>query len=148
MANTRRRKGFGRERMLARKLWEKGFAVLRAPASGAKARRLKYPDMVVLRNGHIIVLEIKTSEKQAPIYIPRQQVEKIREFARRAGGKAYIAVDYIGTGMGWRFIPIEELAETKRGNYRIDPDKAKNSPRIQDLIRATDKARPLDRWIQ
>ncbi len=133
--------------MLARKLWEKGFAVLRAPASGAKARRLKYPDMVAMRNGVIIVLEIKTSERKGPIYVPREQVEKLLEFTRRAGGIAFIAVDYVGSGLGWRFVPVEMLEETRGGNYRVSPELVEKALRLGDLVRLTDKTVGLDAFM-
>ncbi|HIC99009.1 MAG TPA: Holliday junction resolvase, partial [Pyrodictiaceae archaeon] len=38
-------RGFEAERDLARRLWQKGFAVIRAPASGAKTKHYVYPDL-------------------------------------------------------------------------------------------------------
>ncbi|MEM1828904.1 MAG: Holliday junction resolvase, partial [Desulfurococcaceae archaeon] len=40
---SKRVKGFSHERDLVRRLWEYGFAVMRAPASGSKAKRVRYP---------------------------------------------------------------------------------------------------------
>lgn len=128
-----RRKGFQHERDLARKLWDHGFAVIRAPASGSKAKHIMYPDLVAIRDRHIFAFEIKTVYREKTIYIPKIQVEKLREFIRRAGGKGYIAVKIVGES-GWRFISLDELEETCGGNYKVSRDLLKKGLRIRDLV--------------
>ena len=101
-------KGFRVGRELANKFWELGFAVMRGAASGAGARRRFVPDLVVMRNGRILVLELKYRSKSSEIIrIELSRVKKLKEFAARAGGRAYIAVKY-GKEQ-WRFIPLDEL---------------------------------------
>ncbi len=143
----RRRKGFHYERELARTLWRKGFACMRAPASGAKVKRVKYPDVVAIKNGVTLVFEVKTRSKPGAIYIERKQVEKIVEFASRAGGRAFIAVRVLD-GRGWRFVPVEELEETRGGNYKVSEEVLENkSLSLEELIRMADKTAKLDQFM-
>ncbi len=44
------------ERDLAYKLYQRGWAVIRAPASGAKAKRYLYPDLVAIKKGRILAI--------------------------------------------------------------------------------------------
>jgi len=143
---SRRSKGFSRERELARLLWKKGFAVLRAPASGAKTRKLAYPDLIALKKGMIFVFEVKTREKPGIIYIDRKQFMKLMEFIRRSGGQGYIAVK-IMDGRGWRFIPIDRVEETRGGNYRVSLENIEKGLRISDLVKIADRTRSITEFF-
>ncbi len=143
---SRRSKGFSRERELARLLWKKGFAVLRAPASGAKTRKLAYPDLVALKKGMIFVFEVKTREKPGIIYIDRKQFMKLMEFIRRSGGQGYIAVK-IMDGRGWRFIPIDKVEETRGGNYRVSLENIEKGLRISDLVKIANRTRSITEFF-
>jgi len=143
---SRRSKGFSRERELARILWKKGFAVLRAPASGAKTRRLAYPDLVALKNGIIFVFEVKTREKPGIVYIEKKQFMKFMEFVRRSGGYGYIAVKIVD-GRGWRFIPVDKVEETRGGNYKVSLENIENGLRINDLVKIADRTRSIMEFI-
>ncbi|WFO74527.1 Holliday junction resolvase [Desulfurococcaceae archaeon MEX13E-LK6-19] len=146
MTNTRRSRGFSRERELVRTLWKHGFAVMRAPASGAKSRRVKYPDIVAMKNGHIFVIEVKTKDKPGHIYIEKHQIDKVREFSERAGGKGFIAVK-IMDGRGWRFIPLEKLVETPGGNYKVPLEELDNALDLKGFIKLADSSRKITEWI-
>jgi Holliday junction resolvase - archaeal type len=111
-------RGFSHERDLARKLWDHGLAVIRAPASGSKTKHLLYPDIVVIYKGKTAVLEVKTMKKTRSIYIEAYQVKKLLEFADRAGGEAFIAVKVIGTGE-WIFLPVSKLEKTTNDNFKL-----------------------------
>ncbi len=102
-----RGKGFRAERVLANKLWELGFAVIRGGASGSGVRRRFTPDIIAMRNGKILVLEVKYRSKEEPIPIERLRIEKLLDFARRAGGEVYIAVKY--GKKKWKFIHVSYL---------------------------------------
>jgi len=59
---------------LARKLHKYGFAVIRAPASGRKAKRVPYPDIVAiqqLKTKHLLVhyRELLKLERFKPIHV-------------------------------------------------------------------------------
>lgn len=142
-----RRRGFAHERELARKLWSLGFAVMRAPASGSKAKRTVYPDVVAIMSGDVLALEVKTCKRERVVYVPRAQVEKLREFARRSGGRGFVAVKVVGTGK-WRVLPVEELEETSGGNYRVPIEKLRKSLRIRDLLSIVRGARSLDEFFE
>ena len=141
-----RRRGFEHERDLVRRLWSEGFAVMRAPASGSKVKRTMYPDIVAIMNGRVFVFEVKTSYREKTIYIPRNQVEKIVEFARRANGKAFIAVKIIGSGT-WRCIPIGELEETRGGNYRWRSELVRKGLKIRDLVEMVKSCKKIDEYL-
>jgi len=113
-----RRRGIEAEHDLARRLWASGFAVIRGPASGAKAKHIIYPDLVAIRKGVVLVFEVKRRTSTSTIYIDRRQVEKLVEFAERAGGDAYIAVK-TGNPGSWIFIRVDHLEETRGGNYKV-----------------------------
>ncbi len=146
-AAKRRRRAFARERDLVRLLWKKGFACMRAPASGSKVKRTVYPDIVAIWQGKVLVFEVKTSEQKRTIYVPREQVSKIVEFAKRAGGQAFIAVKIIGQGEPWKFIPIEKLEHTSGGNYKVSIDLLEKALTIRDLERIVGMTRSLDSYF-
>ncbi len=140
-----RTRSFQHERELARKLWKLGFAVVRGPASGAKAKNIVQPDLIAIKNRNIYIIEIKTSNKLRNIYVEDTQIEKITEFAKRSGGKPMIAVKIIGSGK-WKFIDIEKLVKT--GNrYRIDKDAIINGLTIKDIYKDASSDQKLDKFI-
>ncbi|MEM4528128.1 MAG: Holliday junction resolvase Hjc [Desulfurococcaceae archaeon] len=144
---SKRVKGFSHERDLVRRLWEYGFAVMRAPASGSKAKRVRYPDIVAIYRGKVIVIEAKTMKEDRPLYISGEQVDKLLEFANRSGGEAYIAVKKIGTGE-WFFIPVEKLEKTQQGNYKLSVDHVHEGIRLEALISVVKSARKLTDYMQ
>lgn len=145
MKNKKRQRGFAHERDLVLKLWNKGFAVLRAPASGSKTRRTVAPDVVAIKKGIVYCFEVKTTRETRTIYIPKHQVDKLREFMKRAGGKGYIAVKVVGES-GWRFIPVEMLEKTKGGNYKVTQETMKKGYRLKDLVALASGNKSLDEY--
>ena len=141
-----RRIGFAHERELAVKLWRKGFAVIRAPASGSKTKRIVYPDIVAIKNGYVLAIEVKTTHGEKPIYVPAHQVEKIKEFIKRSGGEGFIAVKIIGSGE-WRFLRINDLIPTRKGNYKIDKETLTKSYRLSDLVSIVSGNKRLDEFL-
>ncbi len=139
--------GFQRERNLVLSLWKLGFACIRSPASGSKTRRVIYPDIVALKKGTIIVIEAKTSEKRRTIYVRREQVDRLKAFAERAGALAFIGINFID-GTGWRFIPVSDLVPTKGGNYKISLQVVEEKGLdITDLDKIARRDIPLDRFL-
>ena len=141
-----RMRGFEAERDLARRLWQKGFAVIRAPASGAKTKHYVYPDLVAIWRGKILVFEVKRRTKLTTLYIDAKQVEKLREFCRRAGGEAFIAIKIVDEKK-WYFVPLTELEQIETGKYRISAEKIRSALTLEELVkRYTMEA--LDKYIQ
>lgn len=120
MQNTRRKRGFEAERELVRKLWSKGFAVMRAPASGARTRLAAYPDVVAIFRGKIYAFEVKYRRDNSPIYIDKNQLEKLLEFSRRAGATPLVAVKR--PNKGWKLIPVDMAKQTNSGGIKIDDE--------------------------
>lgn len=126
------RKGFAHERDLVRRLWEHGFAAVRAPASGSRTKRIVYPDVVAIHKGKVIVMEVKIVGRERTIYIDRKKVEKLREFASRAGASAYVAVKIVGTGE-WLFVPLELLVEAEN-SYKLTRDALSRAIDLKTLV--------------
>lgn len=145
MYSSARKRGFSHERDLVVKLWNKGFAVIRAPASGARTRRYAVPDIVAIYRGVVYAFEVKTSVEERTIYIPSHQVEKLREFIRRAGGRGFIAVKIIGSS-GWRFIEINDLKTSRGGNYKVEPEDIRRGYKLADLLSFAAGTRSLDEY--
>jgi Holliday junction resolvase len=128
-----RRRGFHYERELAKLLYRAGFAVIRAPASGSRAKRVFYPDIVAIYKKNILVFEVKARSEPCDIYIEKEKVERLRDFAERAGGEAYIAVKIISLGE-WRVVPLDKLWETEEGNYRVSKFTLERSIELEELL--------------
>ncbi|MEM1638947.1 MAG: Holliday junction resolvase Hjc [Desulfurococcaceae archaeon] len=126
-------RGFSHERDLARKLWDHGLAVIRAPASGSKGKKLLYPDIVAIYKGKVIAVEVKTMKKAKTLYIDSYQVRKVLEFVERAGGEAYVAVKIIGSGE-WIFIPVSKLEKTGNNNYKLRKESLSEGIRLEALV--------------
>ena len=128
-----RSRGYRAERELVNELWRLGFAVMRAPASGAKIKKADYPDIVAIKDGKVAVFEVKSRAKLTTIYIDKEQINKLINFTQRAGGKAYIAVRI--PHKGWKFIKAEELQETKGGRLKVTKKQLTNSPNIAGVLK-------------
>ena len=134
-----RLRGFHYERELARMLYREGFAVIRAPASGSRAKRVFYPDIVAIYKRNVLVFEVKARSEPRDIYIEREKVERLRDFAERSGGEAYVAVKI--TSMGeWRVVPLDQLWVTKDGNYRVSKFTLERSSRLEELLERAKRA--------
>jgi len=145
LVRSGRARGFRAERDLVAKLWARGFAVMRAPASGSKIRKAAYPDVVAIRNGCVAVFEVKSRSKEEAIYIEKEQVDKLVEFASRAGGKAYVAVKVAGSD--WVFVPVEILEATASG-YKVSREALMRGLNIEQLEVDIGLRETLDRYIK
>lgn len=126
-------RAFQHERDLVKRLWDHGFAVVRAPASGSKAKRIAYPDVVAIYKGRVIACEVKTVRKSRSIYLDGSQVDKLLEFSRRAGGDAFIAIKVVGSGT-WLFIPIDKLEKIDSKRYKIPKELLNSGLHLEALV--------------
>lgn len=127
------RVGFTHERELAVRLYREGFAVVRAPASGAKARRLYYPDVTAIYRGRVIAFEVKAFSKPRDVYMEEYRYRRLADFASRAGGVAVLAVKYVGTGV-WRVVPLELGERTPSGYYRYPRRLVEGSKTLEEVL--------------
>jgi len=122
-------KGYRYERELVRRFWEAGFGVIRAPTSGGATSRA-LPD-IVAGNGRVYyAIEVKMRRK-LPVYIQEEQVEEIREFSRRFGAKAFIAVKL--PYKEWRFVPLSILCRNGK-NYKVGRGEYLKGLKLEDLL--------------
>jgi len=92
MANN----GSRAERQLVHALEDLGFAVMRAPSSGAGTDSDR-PDVLAGREttSQVIAFEMK-SKKDDYIYISKEQVDQLKRFSKAFGAKARIATRWDG----------------------------------------------------
>jgi|TARA_B110000263_G_C15300318_1_gene507643 Holliday junction resolvase len=112
---TSQTKGSRVERELVRLLDEAGFAVMRAPASGAATTR-ELPDVLAGNGKLFYAFEVKSSSKNT-IYLTGQEVEALVYFSQNFGAKARIGVRF--DREKWYFFHPSDLYITKGGNYRV-----------------------------
>lgn len=122
-------KGTYYERQLVKAFWDAGFGVMRAPTSGGATSRA-LPDLVAGNGKVYYAIEVKM-RRELPIYIREEQVEEIREFSRRFGAKAFIAVKL--PYKDWRFIPLEFLSKNGK-NYKVGETKYLKGLKLEDLL--------------
>jgi Holliday junction resolvase len=114
------RKGNRRERELVNALDEAGFAVMRAPASGAATDR-ELPDVLAGNGDDFYAIEAKSSSGR-PIYLEGEEVENLVYFARNFGAKPRIAVRF--DREDWFFFHPGDLYTTDKGSYRVKKETA------------------------
>ena len=120
------------ENELANLLWELGYAVVRGPSSGSGTRKRFQPDLIAVKDGRVLVIEVKTCDPESTVYVPRGQVDGLREFARRAGGMVFIALKI--RGHGWRLHRLEDLESTRGGGVKVRDPFSGVKPRELDEI--------------
>ena len=134
------KKGSAEERELVHKLWDRGIAAMRAPASGGATKK-SLPD-VVAGNGKIyLAIEVKTTTKDK-IYIDSVQIDELCEFSQIFGAKPYIGVRFKYTK--WLFLEPKHTPRTKNGNYRVEKDYALEKGLEIDEIAGIDKQMKFD----
>jgi len=116
-------KGTHYERRLVKVFWDAGFGVIRAPTSGGATSRA-LPD-IVAGNG-----EVKM-RRELPIHIREEQVEEIKEFSKRFGAKAFVAVKL--PYKDWIFIPLELLSKNGK-NYIVGEEEYLKGLKLEDLL--------------
>jgi len=114
------KKGSNEERDLVHRLWKKGFAAMRAPASGGATKK-PLPD-VLAGNGKIyLAIEVKTTATEK-IYINSSKIDALHEFSDIFGAKPYLGIKFKHTK--WLFLEPEKVERTRSNNYRIEKDLA------------------------
>ena len=113
-------KGNRRERQLVNALDERGFAVMRAPASGSATER-ELPDVLAGDGDVFYAVEAKSSAGD-PIYLTGEEVEALVYFARNFGAKPRIGVRF--DREDWYFFHPADLHTTDAGSYRVKKEKA------------------------
>lgn len=132
------RKGANIERKLSRMFYKRGYATIRAPASGAKTRRVIYPDLIAIKKGVVLAIEVKYRSKGQTIYISGWQIRRLLEFARRAGAIPLIAIKY-SEEPSFAFVNANYLKKTKKGNYKVDREVLAYAVTFEELNRMVEE---------
>lgn len=117
---NRSKKGDNRERELVNMLDDSGFAVMRAPASGAATER-ELPDVLAGNGKRFYAIEAKSSNGN-PIYIDIEEIEDLMYFGSNFGAHIRIGVRF--DREDWYFFHPADLYVTPGGNYRVKKEKA------------------------
>ncbi|WP_438267137.1 Holliday junction resolvase Hjc [Halorussus salilacus] len=124
-------KGNRRERELVNRLDEAGFAVMRAPASGAATER-ELPDVLAGDGDVFYAIEAKSSSGD-PIYLTGEEVEALVYFSRNFGAKPKIGVRF--DREDWYFFHPADVHQTDGGNYRVKKEAAREGGDPMDALR-------------
>jgi Holliday junction resolvase len=114
------KKGDRRERELVNRLDDAGFAVMRAPASGAATDR-ELPDVLAGNGEEFYAIEAKSS-KGDPIYLTGEEVAALVYFAQNFGAKPRIGIRF--DREDWYFFHPGDCYTTDGGNYRVKKETA------------------------
>jgi len=120
---------------LAKKLYKYGFAVVRAPASGRKAKWIPYPDIVAIKYRNVLVISVKYRSKLGTIYISEGELRKMMDFAKRADG-IVIAVIKVKELGDWRVVQLSNTSTSisSTGKVTITVDMIKNAKKLEDWL--------------
>ena len=128
-------KAIGRyaEYKLMKILYEKGYFVARAPASGSKSSKYPTVDVIAMKRGTILLFEVKRRKEKEAITIDKEQIEKLKEAQQLSGGSAYIAV-YLDSTKSWYIFTLDQI-KLKQNSYLLSVyefDKAKSLDLLTD----------------
>lgn len=110
-------KGSRTERELVNLLWEHGFAVMRAPASGS-GRKHPQPDILVSNGDETYGIETKATSGNK-VYVGKEEIKKLREFCSKFGCEPLIGVRF--DRKEWSFFEPEDCAKTEK-SYKVSRD--------------------------
>lgn len=127
----RNEKGSRRERELVNRLDELGWAVMRAPSSGAATAR-NLPDVLAGDDGYSVAIEAKSSSGK-PIYIDGAEIDALLDFAFAFGAHPLVGVRF--DHEPWLFEHPKRLYVTDGGNYRVKKEYAKSQFVEIDVLR-------------
>jgi Holliday junction resolvase len=112
-------RGVQDERELVRLLWKRGFAVIRAPASGASTR-MPRPDIVAGNSMRKVqfAIEVKTTHSEY-LFVTHESISQLIDFAQGFGCKPIVAIKFKGRGRSWLFVEPQQLVITPGLNFKI-----------------------------
>jgi holliday junction resolvase Hjr len=116
---SQKSKGTNAERELIHALWAKECPAIRVAGSGSN--HYPSPDIVAGKIGRILVIECK-SAKSSAVYIPKEEIEELKEFAKKFGAEPWIAIRF--KRKEWYFLTPEDMAE-KEKSYSASLDTIK-----------------------
>jgi len=122
-------KGANAERELMHLFFEAGFSVVRIAGSGVSP--LPAPDIIALKQGRIIAIECK-ARKAKNLAIEIQQMHDLAEWAKTAGGEAFVG--WKVPRKGWFFLKPGQLHNTGKFFTISLKDAEKQGKTLQEII--------------
>lgn len=124
---TAKARGSSAERELLHALYDHGWGAVRAAGSGSVP--LEVPDIIAGGDGRVVAIEAKycAGDRQ---YFTMQEITDLKEFSRRFGAEAWVAVKF--TRRGWHLVPAHTLLSSGK-NYVLSYADAKE--RARDIAR-------------
>lgn len=110
-------KGSDYERELFKKLWDKGYAVMRSPTSGG-GRKEPQPDLLFSNGISVAGIECKSTQSEK-VYLSKEEVRDLVEFCNRFGATPVIAVRW--AYIGWTFHMPDDCRFTNK-SVVVDKD--------------------------
>lgn len=114
-------KGISYERELIHMFWKTGeWAAMRVAGSGS----IKYPSADILAGNALrkLAIECKSSKSES-VYIPKEEVDQLQQFATKFGAEPWIAVRFHNTM--WHFVSMDNLEFTESSAV-INTENIKN----------------------
>lgn len=125
-------KGDRKERELVRRLYDDGFATMRAPASGSATGR-DLPDIIAGNGDVTYCIEAKSSSGD-PIYLDGEEIDSLVYFATNFGAIPVVAARF--NHLDWAFFTPDTLYQTQGGNYRVKRERAADPAAFDGVERA------------
>lgn len=97
-------KGSSAERELFHKLWDEGFAVVRAAGSGRS--RMPSPDLIAGGRDGVFAVECKAC-KSINKYVDKSEIEQLLKFSEIFNCSPVIAVKF--NNKGWKYYDLKNL---------------------------------------
>ena len=114
------RRGISGEREIIHILDSLGFAVLRAPSSGA-GTKLDRPDIIAGKKGLHLAIEVKSTRKET-LYIEKESVNQLVRFSIKFGADPIVAIKFMRKG--WFLLEPKNLTQ-KNKTFKISLEDAK-----------------------
>ena len=130
--NRMYKRGVKAELELVYLLWRHGWMVMRGPGSGKRLKKIFYPDVVAVKDGRVLLFEVKLRKHRDTIHIDEWKVEGYKELARRSSGECYVAVK-VSDERKWFFFKLDTLEKQEH----------KGKTRYVITVNMYDKAIPL-----
>lgn len=125
-----KRKGTKAERELFHMFWESGWGCARVAGSGSTQR--PSTDLVASDGNKVLALECKAIRNDRK-YFSEKDLEQLLCFASSFGAEPWVAVRF--DNIGWFFVHMEELAESKGKSFFVSLEFAqKNGKSFDELI--------------
>jgi Holliday junction resolvase len=104
------------EYKLMRILMEKGYYVVRGPASGRRATRIFYPDVLAVKKGSVLLVEVKHRGDARAVTISKRKYNMLKWASEVTGGRALVCVHYTTLG-GFRCLDVDGYDRETPGGY-------------------------------